>query len=161
MYIRYSTCFMIELNLPNYSLKLKKKGNKELIFDPIRKKYLILTPEEWVRQNFIQYLIHDKGYPASLTAVEMGIDLINTKKRCDIVLFNNSGKPHVIVECKAPNVKISQTTFDQIARYNLSLKTDLLIVTNGLQHYVCIMDHQNKCYHFLNEIPHYAKTIDS
>jgi len=146
---------MQELNLPNYSLKLKKEGNKNFIFDSIRKKYLVLTHEEWVRQNFIQFLIQEKGYPASLIAIEMGIDVLNTKKRCDIVLFNNEGKAHIIVECKAPSIKISQDTFDQIARYNLTLKTDLLIVTNGLEHYTCIMDHENEQYQFLKEIPEY------
>lgn len=148
---------MQQLNLPNYSLKLKKDGVRTLIFDPIRKKHLVLTPEEWVRQNFIQYLIQEKGYPASLIAVEMGIDVLNTKKRCDIVVYNNIGKPHLIVECKAPSIKIAQDTFDQIARYNMTLDTKLLIVTNGLQHYSCIIDNENKCYHFLKEIPSYNK----
>jgi len=147
---------MQALNLPNYSLKLKTDGQKTYIFDPIRKKYLVKTPEEWVRQNFIQFLIHEKKYPASLMAIEMGIDVLNTKKRCDIVMFNTKGKPRVIVECKAPSIKISQVTFDQIARYNLTLKTEFLIVTNGLQHYVCVMDHENKCYNFLKDIPTYS-----
>ena len=146
---------MQKLNLPIYSIKLKKEGNKTLVFDSIRKKHIVLTPEEWVRQNFIQFLIQEKNYPASLIAVEMGIDLLNTKKRCDIVLYNTKGLPHMIVECKAPSIKISQDTFDQIARYNMSLKTDLLIVTNGLQHYAGIMDYQNQLYHFLKEIPNY------
>jgi hypothetical protein len=148
---------MQDLNLPKYSLKLKYDGSKSYIFDPIRKKYLIHTPEEWVRQNFIQYLVQEKKYPASLIAVEMGIDVLATKKRCDIVLFNSSGKPDIIVECKAPSVKISQDTFDQVARYNLTLNTNYLIVTNGMQHFVCVMDHENKCYHFLKGIPLYTK----
>lgn len=147
---------MQKLNLPIYSIKLKKEENKTLVFDPIRKKHIILTPEEWVRQNFIKFLIEEKNYPTSLMAVEMGIDLFNTKKRCDIVLYNTKGLPHMIVECKAPSIKISQDTFDQIARYNMTLKTDLLVVTNGLQHYVCMIDYQNQCYHFLKEIPNYS-----
>ena len=147
---------MQKLNLPIYSIKLKKEENKTLVFDPIRKKHIILTPEEWVRQNFIKFLIEEKNYPASLMAVEMEIDLFNTKKRCDIVLYNTKGLPHMIVECKAPSIKISQDTFDQIARYNMKLKTDLLVVTNGLQHYVCMIDYQNQCYHFLKEIPNYC-----
>ena len=146
---------MQKLNLPIYSIKLKKEGNKTLVFDPIRKKYIVLTPEEWVRQNFIQFLIQEKNYPASLMAVEMEINLLKTKKRCDIVSYNTMGLPHMIVECKAPTIKISQDTFDQIARYNMTLKTNLLIVTNGLQHYICMMDHQNQRYHFLKEIPNY------
>lgn len=147
---------MQELNLPKYSLKFKSKNGKVYIFDSIRKKYLVNTPEEWVRQNFIQFLILEKNYPASLMAVEMGIDLLNTKKRCDIVLYNTKGLPSIVVECKAPSVKISQDAFDQIARYNLSLNSKFLIVTNGLQHYICVMDHENKCYHFLKEIPNYS-----
>ena len=147
---------MQKLNLPIYPIKLKKEENKTLVFDPIRKKHIVLTPEEWVRQNFIQFLIEEKNYPASLMAVERGIDLLNTKKRCDIVLYNTKGLPYMIVECKAPSIKISQDTFDQIARYNMTLKTDLLVVTNGLQHHICIMDHQNKRYHFLKEIPNYS-----
>lgn len=155
MYLRSSSQYMQKLNLPIYSIKLKKEENKTFVFDPIRKKYIVLTPEEWVRQNFIQFLIQEKKYPASLMAVEMEIDLLNTKKRCDIVLYNTNGLPHMIVECKAPSIKISQDTFDQIARYNITLKTDLLIVTNGMQHYTCMMDHQNQRYHFLKEIPDY------
>jgi len=155
MYLRSSSQYMQKLNLPIYSIKLKKEENKTFVFDPIRKKYIVLTPEEWVRQNFIQFLIQEKKYPASLMAVEMEIDLLNTKKRCDIVLYNINGLPHMIVECKAPSIKISQDTFDQIARYNITLKTDLLIVTNGMQHYTCMMDHQNQRYHFLKEIPDY------
>ena len=147
---------MQKLNLPIYSIKLKKEENKTLVFDPIRKKHIVLTPEEWVRQNFIQFLIEEKNYPVSLMAVEMGIDLLNTKKRCDIVIYNTKGLPHMIVDCKAPSIKISQDTFDQIARYNIKLNTDLLVVTNGLHHYICMMDHQNQRYHFLKEIPNYS-----
>ncbi|MDG1849654.1 MAG: type I restriction enzyme HsdR N-terminal domain-containing protein [Flavobacteriales bacterium] len=146
---------MQKLNLPTYPIKLKKDQSKTLVFDPIRKKYIVNTPEEWVRQNFIQFLIQEKGYPASLMAVEKGIEVANTKKRCDIVLYNNKGIPNIIVECKAPSINISQDAFDQIARYNMTLKTDLLIVTNGMQHYTCIMDHENQRYQFLKEIPNY------
>lgn len=146
---------MLNLNLPKYSIKVKNENGKIFIFDCIRKKYLKLTPEEWVRQNFVMYLIKEKGYPPSLIAIEIGIDLLNKKKRCDIVLFNKNGEPNIIVECKSPKVKISQSTFDQIARYNMSLKTDILIVTNGLEHYFCHMDHKNKCYHFQDTIPNY------
>ena len=143
------------LNLPKYPLKLKKEGNKTFVFDPIRKKYLVLNPEEWVRQNFIQFLIKEKGYPASLMAVEMGIDVLNTKKRCDIVLFNNEGKAHIIVECKAPSVKISQDTFDQIARYNMALQANYLMITNGINHYFCTMNYNSQSYDFIKEFPEY------
>lgn len=151
---------MQKLNLPIHPIKLIKEENKTLVFDPIRKKYVINTPEEWVRQNFIQFLIQDKNYPASLIAIEKGIELGKTKKRCDIVLYNNKGKPIIIVECKAPAIKISQDTFDQIARYNMALKTDLLVVTNGLEHYTCLMDHDNKRYQFLKEIPNYQSLLE-
>ena len=155
MYLSCSILFMQRLNLPNYSIKLKKEHNKTFVFDPIRTKYLILTPEEWVRQNFIQFLIKEKNYPASLMAVEMGIDLLNTKKRCDIVCYNTRGLPHMIVECKGPSIKITQKTFDQIARYNMKLNSELLIVTNGIEHYISKMNHTNKNYQFLKEIPIY------
>ncbi len=146
---------MQDLNLPKYSFKIKNEDGKIFIFDCIRKKYLYLSPEEWVRQNFIMYLKEKKGYPSSLIAVEMTIDLLNTKKRCDIVLFNIYGEPNIIVECKSPKVNISRRTFDQISRYNMSLKTDMIIVTNGLEHYFCRIDHKNKCYNFLKDIPNY------
>tara|TARA_B100001093_G_C26852103_1_gene1025573 strand:+ start:943 stop:1383 length:441 start_codon:yes stop_codon:yes gene_type:complete len=146
---------MQDLNLPKYSFKIKNEDGKIFIFDCIRKKYLYLSPEEWVRQNFIMYLKEEKGYPSSLIAVEMTIDLLNTKKRCDIVLFNIYGEPNIIVECKSPKVNISRRTFDQISRYNMSLKTDMIIVTNGLEHYFCRIDHKNKCYNFLKDIPNY------
>jgi len=114
-----------------------------------------LTPEEWVRQNFIQFLLQDKKYPKSLVAVEKQLTINNLVKRTDILIFDNKGLPNIIVECKASNVKITQDAFDQIARYNLKLKANYLIVTNGLQHYYCKMDHDKSVYQFLNEIPNY------
>lgn len=146
---------MQKLNLPTYSFKLKSNEKHTLIFDDLRKKYFVLTPEEWVRQHFVQFLIHDKKYPVSLIALEKQLILNNLKKRTDIVVFNNSGNPDIIVECKAPHIKISQDTFDQIARYNLKLNANYLIVTNGLEHYFCKMDFENENYIFLNEIPNY------
>jgi hypothetical protein len=146
---------MQKLNLPSYPIKLKRENDKTLVLDPIRKRYIVNTPEEWVRQNFIQFLIQEKGYPASLMAVEKGIVVGKTKKRCDIVLYDNKGIAKMIVECKAPSIKISQDAFDQIARYNMTLNTDLLIVTNGMHHYTCKMDHENQRYQFLKEIPNY------
>ena len=144
---------MQKLNLPTYNFKLKNSQNKTLIFDKLRKKYVVLTPEEWVRQHFVHFLIDQKKYPETLIAIEKQLTINNLKKRTDILIFNSDGKPEVVIECKAPSIKISQKTFDQIARYNMTLKTDLLVVTNGIQHYICIMDHQNKRYHFLKEIP--------
>jgi hypothetical protein len=144
---------MFKLNLPKYPFKLSKKKEKIYIFDTIRKKDIYLTPEEWVRQHFIQFLINEQNYPKSLIAVEKEIKVNNLKKRFDILIFNNKGLHDVIVECKAPTIKITQETFDQIARYNLTLKANYLMVTNGLEHYYCKMDFENKKYVFLEECP--------
>lgn len=146
---------MIKLNLPTYNFKLKSKENKTLIFDKLRKKYMVLTPEEWVRQHFVHFLIDKKNYPTSLIAVEKQLTINNRKKRTDILVFNTEGTPEIIVECKAPTIKITQDTFDQIARYNLKLKANFLIVTNGLDHFYCKMDFENETYIFLKEIPDY------
>ncbi|TMM31003.1 type I restriction enzyme HsdR N-terminal domain-containing protein [Polaribacter aestuariivivens] len=146
---------MQKLNLPNYNFKLKSNENKTLIFDNLRKKYMVLTPEEWVRQHFVQFLIDVKKYPVSLIALEKQLVINNRKKRTDILIFNNEGKHDIIVECKAPSIKITQDTFDQIARYNLKLRANYLIVTNGLSHFYCKMDFENETYVFLKEIPDY------
>lgn len=147
---------MTNLNLPNYSFRIKNRENKLYIFDKIRKKNLLLTEEEWVRQNFVSYLHEDKKYPLSLIALEKQCKVNNLVKRTDILIFDKTGAPYIIVECKAPQIPISQDTFDQIARYNMELNAKYLIVTNGLQHYVCQMDHKEKQYQFLNEIPDYT-----
>jgi hypothetical protein len=146
---------MIKLNLPTYNFKLKSKENKTLIFDKLRKKYMVLTPEEWVRQHYVSFLIEEKNYPTSLIALEKQLTINNRKKRTDILVFNTNGNPEIIVECKAPSIKITQDTFDQIARYNLKLKANFLIVTNGLEHFYCKMDFENETYIFLKEIPDY------
>lgn len=148
---------MTPLNLPKYNFKLKEEDNKVFIFDSIRKKYLQLTPEEWVRQNFIQFLIIEKSYPKSMFSIEKGIKVSNTNKRVDIAIFNKDRGIEILVECKAPDVKITQNTFDQIARYNTTLNSKFLIVTNGLEHYFAIIDHSNKKYKFLRDIPAYKK----
>lgn len=147
---------MINLNLPKYSFRIKSKENKLYIFDKIRKKDLVLTEEEWVRQHFLSYLNEDKNYPLSLMAVEKKCTVNNMTKRTDIVVFDKTGSPHIIVECKAPQVQITQQAFDQIARYNMTLNAKFLIVTNGLQHFYCQMDHKAKEYRFLKEIPEYS-----
>ena len=146
---------MIDLNLPSFSFKFKSMENKLYIFDMFRKKYMVLTPEEWVRQNFAQYLIQNKKYPKSIIAIEKQLHINNLSKRTDILIFDKKGNPDIIVECKAPSVKISQDTFDQIARYNLKLNANYLIVTNGLQHFYCKIDHQEEKYQFLSDIPDY------
>lgn len=146
---------MQDLNLPNYSFKLKSVENNTLIFDDLRKKYVVLTPEEWVRQHYILFLIEEKNYPKSLIAVEKQLTLNNRIKRTDILVFNTDGTPEIIIECKAPLIKITQATFDQIAQYNLKLKANYLIVTNGLEHFYCKMDFENKSYVFLKEVPNH------
>jgi hypothetical protein len=146
---------MQKLNLPHYKFRLKSNENKTLIFDNLRKKYMVLTPEEWVRQHFVQFLIEEKKYPTSLIAIEKQLTINNRKKRTDILVFNKEGNHEIIVECKAPKIKITQATFDQIARYNLKLKANYLIVTNGLDHFYCKMDFENESYIFLKDIPDY------
>ena len=147
---------MIELNLPPYDYKFKSSENKRFIFDTIRKKFMALTPEEWVRQHFVHYLIQYKKYPVSLIAIEKQLTVNGLKKRTDILVFDKKGNPDIIVECKAPKVPINQSTFDQIARYNLRLNAKYLIVTNGLKHYYCQMDFKNERYVFLENIPDYS-----
>ncbi len=147
---------MRRLNLPEYQFRLRKNGEgKTEIFDAIRKRFYVLTPEEWVRQNFIKYLIQEKHFPASLMAIEKGLKLNGMKKRTDIVQYNTTGSPILIVECKAPEIKLSQDTFDQAARYNLTLKVDYLIITNGLEHFACKMNYAENRIHFLKEIPQF------
>ncbi len=145
-----------ELNLPTYSFRIKKEGNKQLIYDNIRKKFLVLTPEEWVRQNFIQFLIKEKGFSASLMAIETGLKINLNQFRADLLVYNRSGNPLLVVEFKAPQVKISQDTFNQIARYNMKFRVPYLIVSNGLDHYCCQLDFEQENYVFLKEIPSFS-----
>ncbi|WP_298533900.1 type I restriction enzyme HsdR N-terminal domain-containing protein [uncultured Algibacter sp.] len=146
---------MQALNFPKYTFRFKNKENKVSIFDPIRKKFVVLQPEEWVRQHCVQYLVNVKGYPKSLINVEKELTINSLKKRYDIVIFKSDGNIHLIVECKSPKIIINQETFDQIARYNLKLNASYLMVTNGLNHYYCQTDLKNERYLFLKEIPDY------
>jgi len=146
---------MQELNFPQYTFRFKNSENKVAIFDDIRKKFIILQPEEWVRQHCVQYLIQQKNYPKSLINVEKELIINDLKKRYDIVIFNPDGSIFLIVECKAPKIKIDQSTFDQVAQYNLKLNATYLMVTNGLNHYYCEMDFKNERYQFLKDIPDY------
>jgi hypothetical protein len=143
------------LSLPIYKLKMKSEGEKTYIFDVVRKKYLLLTNEEWVRQNFIHYLNKEKKYPFGLMGVEQMVKYNSLKTRADIVMYNTEGKANIIVECKAPDVKITQDTFNQIAKYNSQLKVKYLLVTNGMNHYCCKMDYESNRITFLEEIPSY------
>ena len=144
---------MQQLNFPTYQFRFKNSENKVSIFDSIRKKFIVLTPEEWVRQHVVNYLIEEKKYPKSHINVEKLIKINALTKRYDIVVFEPDGSIFLLVECKAPKVKINQDTFDQIARYNLVLKAKYLMVTNGLNHYFCKMDFENEKYNFLKELP--------
>jgi hypothetical protein len=144
-----------KLNFPKYNFRFKSNENKTLIFDIIRKKFVILTPEEWVRQHTLHFLITEKKYPVSYINVEKQLLLNDSVKRYDIVIFKNDGDVEIIIECKAPSISINQVTFDQIARYNLALNSNLLMVTNGLTHYFCKMDIKNKRYLFLRDLPKY------
>jgi len=148
---------LIGLNLPAYSFRIKSKENKLFIFDVIRKKNVVLTPEEWVRQHIVHFLITEKSYPRSLIAIEKQLDLHGLTKRTDILVFNTQGLPELIVECKAPQISITQESFDQIARYNMKLNAKYLFVTNGLSHYYCQIDHLNERYTYLEALPSYQK----
>ena len=147
---------MQKLNFPTYSFRFKNSENKVSIFDEIRKKFILLTPEEWVRQHVVQFLLQDKNYPKSYINVEKLIKINDLSKRYDGVVFQPNGDIFLLIECKAPEVPISQQTFDQIARYNLVLKAKYLMVTNGLNHYFCQMDFENEKYVFLKELPEYS-----
>lgn len=149
-----------QLNFPQYDLKLGGTAQKPEVFDPVRRKFVALTPEEWVRQHTLAYLSDDLGYPQSLIAVEGSLTLNDLKKRFDILLYNTNRTPVLLVECKAPGVKITQSVFDQAARYNMAFKVSLLFVTNGLEHYCCQIDHATGTIVFLESIPHYNKSFD-
>lgn len=146
---------MQKLNLPEYEFRIKKDGAKTLIFDAIRKKFVVLTPEEWVRQNFIRFLKTEKKYPESLMAVEKQISVNGNQRRFDLLVYSRKGVPVVIVEFKAPAVKITQAAFDQVVRYNMALRVNHVIVSNGLQHFVCEIDYENNSYSFLKDIPEF------
>lgn len=147
---------MEQLDFPAYDFRLKNSENKRQIFDPIRKKFIVLTPEEWVRQHVIKFLTINRKYPKSLINVEREIQVLGTRKRYDIIIFNPDGSIYLIVECKAPSIDITQNTFDQIARYNLALNATYLMVTNGYNHYYCQMDFISEKYIFLKSLPQYV-----
>jgi len=149
---------MIRLNLPEYDFKTRiNESGKTEIFDAVRKKYLLQTPEEWVRQNFIRYLITEKSYPSSLILIEKGLNIHQMKRRFDAVVYTNNGEPAMLIEFKAPHVKINQKVFQQIANYNLQLRVRYLLVSNGLKHYCCEMDYLKQSFVFLNDIPDFGE----
>lgn len=147
---------MEQLNFPIYEFRFKNNKNKLYIFDIIRKKFVVLTPEEWVRQNVVQFLLEEKKIPVTLINVEKALKINGLTKRYDIVVFRTNGEIFLVVECKAPHIEITQSVFDQIAIYNLSLNAEFQMVTNGIQHYYCQMDYQNQCYVFLKDLPNFC-----
>lgn len=146
---------MQKLNFPDYNFRFKNSENKVAIFDDVRKKFIILTPEEWVRQHVVRFLCEEKKYPLSHINVEKIIKLNGLTKRYDVVVFQPDGNINILVECKAPDVAITQNTFDQIARYNMQINASYMMVTNGLNHYFCQMDYNLGEYRFLRDIPAY------
>ena len=148
---------MISLNLPSFNIKTKEHGGRTQIFDFLRHRYVTLTPEEWVRQHFVHFLVEHKGYPAALLGNEVGLKVGGVSRRCDSVLYHREGgRPRVIMEYKAPSVAITQQVFTQIASYNSVLRADYLIVSNGLNHYCCHIDYAEGHVEYLREIPSYA-----
>ena len=151
---------MVELNLPEYEYKVKKREDGSwAIWDRLRERWVSLTPEEWVRQHFVEWLISVKGFPAALMGNEVSLTQNGISRRCDTIVGDRTGTPLVIVEYKAPSIHITQKTFDQIVRYNMVLKARYLIVSNGLAHYCCQVDYDNNSYRFLEDIPHYESLV--
>jgi len=148
-----------QLNLPQYSFKINGVEDNEMILDPLRRKFVKLTPEEWVRQNFVQYLINEGKYPAGLLGVEVMFRLNKLKRRVDILVHNRLGEAIMIVECKSADVKIDEKVFEQIATYNMKFKVPYLVVTNGLHHYACKIDHQEMKFEYLLVIPLYEDLL--
>ena len=145
----------MQLNLPEYEINVAEKDGKQQIFDFLRRKFVAMTPEEWVRQHFVHFLVEHKGYPKGLLVNETELRIGDKRLRCDTVLYNKNMQPQMIIEYKAPQIQIQQKTFDQIAVYNLLLHADYLVVSNGIQHYCCQMDYENRSYRFLTGIPEY------
>lgn len=144
------------LNLPDYPVKVVREGEALRIRDDLRGKYVALTPEEYVRQRFTAWLIRDLHYPAPLMNNEIALDINGTRRRCDTLVFDRDGSHFMVVEYKAPEVRITQDVFDQIARYNMVLRARYLVVSNGLSHFCCLMDYEARTYHFVPEIPDFT-----
>lgn len=152
-----STIMMPRLNLPQFAPRLSATGGRQRIWDPLRHRYVALTPEEWVRQHFVSFLVGSLGYPATLMANEVGIGLNGMSRRCDSVVYDTRLHPLMILEYKRPGVKIAQRVFSQISRYNLAMRVDYLVVSNGLQHYCCKMDYEQQTYTFIDNIPRWEE----
>jgi len=151
---------MQPLNLPGADFRIREENGKTQIFDPVRRKFVVITPEEWVRQHMIFVLASIKKVPFSLIGVETKLLVNNLVRRFDVCVFNRRGEPVMLVECKAPSVALSEQTFDQVARYNLPMNVKYLVVTNGLETYSCRIDYQNRTYHFLKDLPEFETMIE-
>ena len=147
------SCHMIDLNFPGYQFFVRGEGRSQEIFDPISQKYVVLTPEEWVRQHLVQYLVQDKGAPIGLLRREIQLRLNGVRLRADVVAYDRSGRPVIVAECKAPHVELNQATFDQVGRYNKKLRARYVIITNGLSHYFCRVNHALRSLHFIDDLP--------
>lgn len=153
---------MKELNLPSYSFRFKSgDGGKALIYDDIRRKYVVLTPEEWVRQHFVRYLVNEKSYPAGLLAVEASFELNRLVKRADILVHNRAGRPVLLVECKAPDVRLDAVVFDQIVTYNIKFRLRYIVVTNGMKHFACSVNPDTGEWFFMDKVPDYNVLNDT
>lgn len=150
---------METLNLPAFQFRFQNKNGRVFIFDSIRKKYIFLTPEEWVRQHFVNFLITEKKYPRGLISLESTFLQHNTNRRSDILVYSSQGLPLLLVECKAPEINLTQNVFDQIAAYNLHYNVPALVVTNGLQHYCCFVKPNKQGWEFVNYIPEYQELL--
>jgi len=146
----------MHLDFPEYDFKIKRGEKRSQIFDPLRKKFVALTPEEFVRQHVIQHLHLDKGFPLGLMMSEQHLRYNGMDKRCDVVCYNTVGRPILLVECKAPSIAIDQKAFDQIAQYNVTLQVPYLFVTNGTKHYYCKINFVEKSFGFLKDLPQYS-----
>ena len=154
---------MTPLNLPHYDMRLRRSADGAVqVYDLLRDKWVALTPEEWVRQHFVHFLMEQKAYPATLMANEVAVTLNGMSRRCDTVVYRQEGlKPLMIVEYKRPDVAITQKVFEQICRYNMVLEVEWLVVSNGLKHYCCKVDIKNGRYAFWEDIPTYEKLVKS
>jgi len=152
---------MEQLNLPTYNYELRNKDGRIVILDPIRKRFVQLTPEEWVRQHFVQYMINHLGIPRGLIGIEVTIPIRDRHYRADIVAYSQQVAPLLLIECKRPSVKLNQEVFNQIGHYNLGFNVPYLVITNGMEHYCCMINHSDHSYQFLDKIPSYDSMISS
>ena len=148
---------MQKLNFPEYEFSIRNVAKKTQIFDQTRKRYYVLTPEEWVRQHLVEFLVHERNFPRSLLEIEKSLTLNKMQKRADLLVRDKSGNPILLAECKAPDVKVTQKTFDQAGRYNMVFRVPYLLITNGVEHFCAQIDFSRNSYKFLRDIPSYEE----